>query len=419
MSPEQPALHKGGRPFLKHRRAHLLGLVGEVDEEARREEGAAGHAPHLAREVAHHRVPARALARELVEHLGRGGEDALGLRERRLERLRLGGALGKVILELLHLGVEVAEGELALVEAVLGVDQVGLQPVVLVLERLNADEHRRVLEVGLDPRGERGGGDGDAMDHRMLKRVAALVEQVLHRRADLGRDLTRVKVEDVILDRRVTEESLHRDPRRVKVAHDLEHPLEDVADLLGRHLERADLIEIVLLDAADGLARRLEHGLDAAQLVLNLHLFERHHPLLLAELLLKVLHLAPLLDGALHRALDLLHRPVRLLLLGGELGALLVGRRREAGHLLLRLGELLQPAAKVLDAVGDLLALLDEEGAPHLCERDVHPRRRVVRATVAKALRESDHLLRDEWPLRRGEELLIQIRHDLGGHRLH
>ena len=93
-------------------------------------------------------------------------------------------------------------------------------------------------------------------------------------------------------------------------------------------------------------------------------------------------------------------------------------RLREVA-LVARLSPLVVKPAHVLDAVGDLLALLDEEGAPHLCERDVHPRRRVVRATVAKALRESDHLLRDEWPLRRGEELLIQIRHDLGGHRLH
>ena len=48
-------------------------------------------------------------------------------------------------------------------------------------------QHARVLEVGLDPCGEGRGGDGDAVDDRVLERVALLAQDVGHRVADLVR----------------------------------------------------------------------------------------------------------------------------------------------------------------------------------------------------------------------------------------
>ena len=46
--------------------------------------------------------------------------------------------------------------------------------------------------------------------------------------------------------------------------------LEHVAYRLRRHLERADLVEVVLLDTADRAPRLLEDGRDLGELVLDL-----------------------------------------------------------------------------------------------------------------------------------------------------
>ena len=261
------------------------------------------------------------------------------------------------------------------------------------------------------------------MDDGVLEGVAALIEQVLHGIADLRGDLARVEVENVLLDTRRAKEALHRDPGGVKVAHDLEDALEHVADGLGRHLQRSDLVQIVLLDAADGLLRRVEHRLDATQLLLHLRLLFRHLDLLLAELGLQVLDLAPLLDGALHGLLDHLHRLVRLLLLLREQRALLVGRLRHARHLLLRLRELGEAAAQVLHPIRDLLALRHEDLAPHARERHVHARGRVGVVTLGrrhlKALVQLNHLLEHEGLLCAREHLLFNRTHRGRCERLH
>ena len=55
----------------------------------------------------------------------------------------------------------------------------------------------RVLEVGLDPCGEGRGGDGDAVDDRVLERVALLAQDVGHRVADLVRARVRLGVREV------------------------------------------------------------------------------------------------------------------------------------------------------------------------------------------------------------------------------
>ena len=55
-------------------------------------------------------------------------------------------------------------------------------------------QHARVLEVGLDPCGEGRGGDGDAVDDRVLERVALLAQDVGHRVADLVRAWVRVRL---------------------------------------------------------------------------------------------------------------------------------------------------------------------------------------------------------------------------------
>ena len=66
---EQPSLHEGLVPLLELHLAHVLGLVREVHEEASGQEGRARHRIDRRVELRHHRVPSRALAGELAEHL--------------------------------------------------------------------------------------------------------------------------------------------------------------------------------------------------------------------------------------------------------------------------------------------------------------------------------------------------------------
>ena len=260
----------------------------------------------------------------------------------------------------------------------------------------------------------------------MLEGLRLLVDDLHDALADLGRDLARVEVDDLVLDRLVAEEALHRDPRGVEVAHQPQHALEHVADRLGRHLERADLVEVVGLDAAHRRLGRLEHRLDAGELLLDAALAPVHLLLLDAELLLQLLHLGLALDGLLHRLLDVLHRDVGLLLLGRQQRALLDGRLRELVDLDRRLVQLVEAALEVLDALRRLGALPREDLLPHLEERHVHARRRAAgRAHVARDRRgarrvvDGHHRLDDRRAPLGLEVLLGDVVEELGGQLVH
>mmetsp|Transcript_17017 Transcript_17017/g.54252 ORF Transcript_17017/g.54252 Transcript_17017/m.54252 type:complete len:339 (-) Transcript_17017:8850-9866(-) len=319
-------------PRPHHLRAEVLGGVGEVGDECRGHEAVEGEGLELVAQPLHLLLPAPLLPSQLAQQRLRRLELVHRLLEGEFERLRLARAACEVALESGHAGVEGTKLLLALCEAIAGDAETVLKGVQLLLHGCDALEDHGVLDVGLDPGGERGGGHGDAEDDGVLEGVGFLLQQLHHVAAVGGVHLPRIEVDDFLLDRALPEERPHVAPRGVRLPHELENPLEHIADGVGGHLETADLVDVVALDLPHGLAGRLQHRLHLPELVLDPRLALREHALLLGQLDLQRLHLGLGSPRLRHRRRDLRQSLLRLRLLLLQEHAL--GRRlaREPVH---------------------------------------------------------------------------------------
>ena len=192
-------------------------------DETRREQAVARETRELRLERRHLLLPPGLLASELAEQPLRSLELILGFLQAQLQRLGLAGSPAELVLEVHNLPVQVHQVLLALRHpSPRRVQGLGELPKVL-LEGRDLLQDGGVLEVSLCPGREGRGGDGRAQDVLVLERGSLFLHQLLHSRAAAGRDVSGVKVDDLILDAPTSEEPFHRCPAGVRATHQGEH----------------------------------------------------------------------------------------------------------------------------------------------------------------------------------------------------
>ena len=278
-------------PPRRRRRAPVLRRRREVRDEPRREQRVQRQS--LERDVDGDDLfgPSVLLAAEFAEEPFRGFQLVLRFFQVEFQRLRLARATAKLLLHLDNLAVQRLEFALALLHATRGrVQGVGELPEDL-LERRDLLQHQRVLDLCLDPRGQRCRRDRDPQDVLVLEQLLLFLEDLPNNLAVLRRHHVRVEVDDLLLHAARPEELLLPRPARVRVVHQKQHGFEDGENTLRRCSERLDLVDVVGLDLADRGSSRVDQGLHVLELVFDASLLDAQVLLFRARLLLETLHL--------------------------------------------------------------------------------------------------------------------------------
>mmetsp|Transcript_15514 Transcript_15514/g.36065 ORF Transcript_15514/g.36065 Transcript_15514/m.36065 type:complete len:459 (-) Transcript_15514:3426-4802(-) len=244
---------------------HLSAVLVRERAGVRKEGGgeeAVAHKPNLLRvQLDNVRLPARALARQADDELGRGCEALVhdvGLGD---EGSQLLVRLLEAVVELGELGRELAQLLLELRELPLGLDLRLLHLLHLELERLDVLGHVVVAHDRADPLVEAGAGGGDALEH--LEGELLVLEVLSHAANLLLRDrVLRVRLEQAE-EVRVREHLLRVGPSLLQLLagrledHNAEAHVHHGERRLGEVLHLGD---IVLLQVCERSSRGLDRG---------------------------------------------------------------------------------------------------------------------------------------------------------------